>query len=132
MSNCTLYGGVPVDKVDFKKEYQKELELLKNTINELEQRAETGNIKNYHFWTLKLNRANKALENGRVVLDVTTFKKPNESGDSLELNDLYHKCEGCTRISYRGKRSYSCFNCCRHYENQNTHPDLFNEGKLIP
>lgn len=67
MSNH-FYGGVPIERVDFEKEFNKELEILTNNINELKARKYTGKKINYHFWTLKLNRANKALETGKVVL----------------------------------------------------------------
>lgn len=39
-----LYGGVPINEVDFEKEFDKELEQLKQTIKMLEQRKETNNI----------------------------------------------------------------------------------------
>ena len=68
MSNI-FYGGVPIEQVDFQKEFDKELETLANHINELKVRKYTGKKINYRYWTLKLNRANKALEVGQVVLD---------------------------------------------------------------
>ena len=68
MSNI-FYGGVPIEQVDFEKEFDKELETLTNHINELKARKYAGKKINYHYWTLKLNRANKALEVGQVVLD---------------------------------------------------------------
>lgn len=70
MSNATFYGGTPIDKVDFESEYNKEIELLKSQISNLEQRKiDKGDKFNYRFWTIKLNRANKALEQGTVSLD---------------------------------------------------------------
>lgn len=63
-----FYGGVPIEQVDFKQDFNKELEQLTNTINELKARKYTGKKINYHFWTVKLNRANKALEVGKVEL----------------------------------------------------------------
>ena len=63
-----LYGGVPIEQVDFEKEFDKELEILTNHINDLKARKYTGKKINYHIWTLKLNRANKALEVGQVTL----------------------------------------------------------------
>ena len=63
-----LYGGTPIENVDFEKEFDKELEELTNRINELKERKSTGKKINYHFWTLKLNRANKALEVGEITL----------------------------------------------------------------
>lgn len=68
MSN-TFYGGIPVEQVDFKKEFEKELEQLTNHINQLKAKKNTGKKINYHYWTLKLNRANRALEVGTVTLD---------------------------------------------------------------
>ena len=64
-----LYGGTPIESVDFEKEFDKELEELTNRINELKARKYTGKKINYHYWNLKLNRANKALEVGKVTLD---------------------------------------------------------------
>ena len=61
-----LYGGIPIEEVE--KEFDKELEELTNRLNELKSRKATGKKINYHFWTLKLNRANKALETGQVTL----------------------------------------------------------------
>ena len=55
-------------QVDFEKEFDKELEILTNHINDLKARKYTGKKINYHIWTLKLNRANKALEVGQVAL----------------------------------------------------------------
>lgn len=65
--NTTFYDGTPIDEVDFEKEFHKELEKLELTLEELKKKEE--NKINYHYWTLKLNRANKALEIGKVVLD---------------------------------------------------------------
>lgn len=70
MSSSHFYGGVPIENVDFEKEYNTELEVLKRQISDLEQRKiEKGDKFNYRFWTLKLNRANKALGQGVVSLD---------------------------------------------------------------
>lgn len=70
MSSSHFYGGVPIDNVDFEKEYKTELEALKRQIIDLEQRKfEKADKFNYRFWALKLNRANRALERGAVSLD---------------------------------------------------------------
>lgn len=68
--NGELYGSVPVEQVDFEKEFDKEIAILEEHLNELKARRYSKDIKNknYHYWTLKLNRANKALEVGQVVL----------------------------------------------------------------
>lgn len=63
-----FYGGTPIEQVDFEKEFDKELEILTNRINELKVRKHTGKKLDYHLWTLKLNKANKALEIGQVTL----------------------------------------------------------------
>ena len=63
-----LYGGTPIEQVDFEKEFDKELETLTNRINELKVRKYTGKKLDYHLWTLKLNKANKELEVGQVAL----------------------------------------------------------------
>ena len=64
MSN-TFYDGISVEQVDF----EKELEQLTNHINQLKAKKDTGKKINYHYWTLKLNRANRALEVETVTLD---------------------------------------------------------------
>ena len=64
-----FYNGIPIEKVDFEKEFDKELEELANRINELKARKCNGKQINYQYWTLKLNSANKALEVGQVTLD---------------------------------------------------------------
>lgn len=63
-----FYGGTPIEQVDFEKEFDKELEILTNRINELKVRKYIGKKLDYHLWTLKLNKANKALEIGQVTL----------------------------------------------------------------
>lgn len=63
-----LYGGVPINEVDFEKEFDKELEQLKQTIEMLEQRKQANDIA-HNYWTLKLHNANKALDQGTVSLD---------------------------------------------------------------
>lgn len=63
----TFYGGVPIEQVDFEAEFDKEIAELTNRINELKARKRMSDIK-YQFWTIKLNRANKALEVGQVTL----------------------------------------------------------------
>lgn len=64
-----LYGGVPIEQVDFEAEFDKEIEILTEHINKLKARKRMKSIKNFHYWTIKLNRANKALEVGQVTLD---------------------------------------------------------------
>ena len=63
-----FYGGTPIEQVDFEKEFDKELEMLEGKINKLKEKRRTNEKFNY-LWTLKLNKANKALEIGRVTLD---------------------------------------------------------------
>ena len=64
-----FYGGTPIEQVDFEKEFDKELEMLEGKINKLKEKRRTNEKFNYHLWTLKLNKANKALEIGQVTLD---------------------------------------------------------------
>ena len=64
-----FYGGTPIEQVDFEKEFDKELEMLEGKINKLKEKRRTNEKFNYYLWTLKLNKANKALEIGRVTLD---------------------------------------------------------------
>ena len=64
-----FFGRTPIENVDFEKEFDKELQELTSRINELKARKYTDKKINYHYWTLKLNRANKALEVGKVTLD---------------------------------------------------------------
>ena len=68
--SCTFYGGVPIEQVDFEKEFDKEIAILEEHINELKARKKMKDIrnKNYHYWAIKLHRANKALEVGQVTL----------------------------------------------------------------
>ena len=69
MSN-TYYGGIPIEQVDFDKEYEKELIQLKEQIKSLEERKKSKRAKfNSRYWTLKLNRANKALQESQITLD---------------------------------------------------------------
>ena len=63
-----FYGGIPIEQVDFEKEFDKELQQLTDNINQLKVRKYTGKKIGYHFWTLKLNKANRALEVGTVAL----------------------------------------------------------------
>lgn len=56
-----FYGGTPI-------EFEKELQKLTDNINQLKVRKYTGKKIDYHYWTLKLNKANKALEAGTVSL----------------------------------------------------------------
>ena len=49
MSN-TFYGGIPVEQVDFEKEFDKELEQLTNNSYQLKARKYIGKI-DYHYWT---------------------------------------------------------------------------------
>ena len=67
MSN-TFYGGVPIEQVDFEKEFEKELAELETKIAEIKAKKATKEKFNHHFWTIKLSRANKALEIGEVTL----------------------------------------------------------------
>ena len=64
-----FYDNKPVEQINFEKEFNKELEILENKINKLKEKRRTNEKFNYYLWTLKLNKANKALETGRVTLD---------------------------------------------------------------
>lgn len=69
MSN-TYYGGIPIEQVDFDKEYEKELTQLKEQIKSLEERKKSKGAKfNSRYWVIKLNRANKALQESQITLD---------------------------------------------------------------
>lgn len=65
-----FYGGIPIEQVDFEKEFDKEIAILEEHIRELKARKKMKDIKNknYQYWAIKLNRANKALEVGQVTL----------------------------------------------------------------
>lgn len=67
--NNHFYNGIPIDKVDFEAEFNQEFAELLNKLSDLKLREETGKRINYHYWTIKLHRANKALEVGKVSLD---------------------------------------------------------------
>lgn len=65
-----FYGGVPIEQVDFNVEYEKELTQLKIQIEQIEQKKKVKGSKfNSRYWTIKLNRANKALQDAQVTLD---------------------------------------------------------------
>ncbi len=66
----TFYGGVPIEQVNFDVEYEKELAQLKTQIEEIEEKKKSKGSKfNSRYWTIKLNRANKALQDAQVTLD---------------------------------------------------------------
>lgn len=66
----TFYGGVPIEQVDFDAEFEKELIQLKAQIEQLEKKKESKGSKfNSRYWAIKLNRANKALQDAHVTLD---------------------------------------------------------------
>lgn len=51
MSN-TYYDGVPIEQVDFDKEYEKELIQLKEQVKNLEERKKSKGAKfNNRYWT---------------------------------------------------------------------------------
>lgn len=66
----TFYGGVPIEHVDFDAEFEKELIQLKAQIEQLEKKKESkGSNFNSKYWTIKLNRVNKALQDAQITLD---------------------------------------------------------------
>ena len=67
MSNI-FYGGTPVEHVDFEKEYEKELAELESKIAEMKAKKASNSKFNHEYWTIKLVKANKALEVGQVTL----------------------------------------------------------------
>ena len=65
-----FYGGVPIENVDFDAEYEKELAQLKAQIEQIEKKKEVKGSKfNSRYWTIKLNRANKTLQEAQIILD---------------------------------------------------------------
>lgn len=65
-----FYGGVPIENVDFDAEYEKELAQLKVQIDQIEKKKEIKGSKfNSRYWTIKLNRANKTLQEAQIILD---------------------------------------------------------------
>ena len=64
-----FYNDTPIEQIDFEKEFDKELEILTNKINELMIKKYTNKKLDYHLWTLKLNKANKALEIDQITLN---------------------------------------------------------------
>lgn len=69
-SPSIFYDGVPIDEVDFEAEYNKELSnLLAQTSKLAKKQSEKGSNFNYRYWTIKLNKANKALEESQITLD---------------------------------------------------------------
>jgi hypothetical protein len=68
--SSTFYGGVPIEQVDFDAEFEKELAQLKTQIEEIEEKKKSKGSKfNSRYWAIKLNRANKALQDAQVTLD---------------------------------------------------------------
>lgn len=63
-----FYNGIPIEQIDFREEFEKEFESLINRINNIKTKKNTNEKFNYQYWTMKLNRANKALEVGEVTL----------------------------------------------------------------
>lgn len=69
-TSSIFYDGVPIDKVDFEAEYSKELSNLLAQVSKLtKKQSEKGSKFNYRYWTIKLNKANKALEESQITLD---------------------------------------------------------------
>ena len=63
-----FYDNKPVEQINFEREFNKELKILEDKINELKEKRRTNEKFNYYLWTSKLNKANKALEIGQVTL----------------------------------------------------------------
>lgn len=63
-----FYNGTPIEEVDFEKEFNKELQELTDKINELKTKKYTNKKINYEYWALKLLRANRELEVGKVTI----------------------------------------------------------------
>lgn len=65
-----FYGGVPIENVDFDAEYEKEFAQLKAQIEQIEKKKEVKGSKfNSRYWAIKLNRANKTLQEAQITLD---------------------------------------------------------------
>mgnify|MGYP003289457614 CR=1 FL=1 len=68
----TFYNGVPIEDVDFREEFEKELEQLEKNLAKIKEKSFYGkfcwNPSRYQFWALKLANANKALANEDVTL----------------------------------------------------------------
>lgn len=67
--SSVFYGGTPIEQVNFEEEFDKEIRALADKVGELKAKKYTGEIKDYRYWTIKLARANKALEVGTVSMD---------------------------------------------------------------
>lgn len=65
-----LYGGIPINEVNFEEEFNRELAILESKVEELKMRQTCKDVKNknYMYWTMKMRNANKALEVGQVTL----------------------------------------------------------------
>lgn len=84
-----FYGGVPIEQVDFEKEFDKELETLTSHINKLKERKYTNKKINFHFW---------AMNNGYSD-ELTIERKDNDKGYSPE------NCTWVTKsMQYKNKR----------------------------
>ena len=59
------YDGIPIESLDVDKVYQEELQTLKDYIEKIESCPPTRRM----YWAIKMQRANKDLEVGKVTLD---------------------------------------------------------------
>ena len=76
-----FYDGIPIDKVDFEKEFEEELEQLTDNIKKLKAKKYAGKKMDYRYWAIKLKNANIALEVGSVTLN--QYIKKDQVYDNL-------------------------------------------------
>ena len=62
--NKMFYNGLPVEEVDFIKEFERELTELVERMEQIKLRQEINKDFNYQYWTTKFARANKDLAIG--------------------------------------------------------------------
>lgn len=59
-----FYGGVSIDEIDFDKEFDRELQALKDRVAYIESRKSVNN----RYWAMKMAKANRCLEEAEISL----------------------------------------------------------------
>ena len=62
-----FYDNKPIKQINFEREFVEELEMLEDKINKLTEKRLTNEKFNYYLWVSKFNKANKALEVGKIT-----------------------------------------------------------------
>lgn len=72
-----LYGGIPINEVNFEEEFDRELAILESKVEELKMRQTCKDVKNknYPYWVIKIRQANQALEVPMVIQSKSVHSK---------------------------------------------------------